>query len=135
MNTTTPAAKILVVEDEPGVLDLVSRQLRSLGYEVTAVASADDALHQLSLKEGFDLLLTDVVMPGGVNGAELARRARRAFGSELRILMTSGYPQAVFDEVGRPDDDIALLRKPYHAAELADAVSAALNAPAVAVLT
>jgi hypothetical protein len=49
--------------------------------------------------------------------------------------MTSGYSQAVFDEVGQPDADIALLRKPYHTAELANAVSAALNAPAAAVLS
>jgi hypothetical protein len=48
--------------------------------------------------------------------------------------MTSGYPEAVFDELGRPDADIALLSKPYHAAELAAAVSAALKGPATAAL-
>lgn len=125
MQIPTGPAKILVL----GVLELVCRRLRGLGYEVTAVATGHEALHLLSINDGFDLLFTDVVMPNGVNGVELARRARRAFGPELKILFTSGYPAEVFEETGRPDPDISLLKKPYRLADLATAVSGALSTP------
>ncbi len=131
MSAADPArptkAKILVVEDEPGVRQLVSSQLDSLGYDVTAVASGPEALQVLSLDDSFDLLFTDVVMPSGVSGVELARRARRAFGSDLKVLLTSGYPQDEVEKVWQPDADMLLLRKPYRRQELEKAVQEALD--------
>ncbi len=124
---TLSMAKILVVEDEPAVRQLVSSQLESLGHEVTAVASGPEALHLLSLDDSFDLLFTDVVMPGGVSGVELALRARRAFGSDLKVLLTSGYPRDALEELGQPDTDMLLLRKPYRRQGLEKAVQEALG--------
>src|SRR4028118_1705220 len=108
-------AKILVVEDEPMVRKLVSSQLESLGYEVTAVASGAEALKQLALDDSFnfDLLFTDAVMPEGVSGIELARRVRRAFGSDLKVLLTSGYPREALEEADQLNADLPLLPKPY----------------------
>ncbi len=119
--------KILVVEDEPAVRELVTSQLEDLGYEVTAVSSGPEALQVLSLDDSFDLLFTDVVMPGGVSGAELARRARRAFGSDLKVLLTSGYPRDALEGLDQPDTDMLLLRKPYRRQELEKAVQEALG--------
>src|SRR3712207_6663652 len=122
-----PHMRVLVVEDEPAVRQLVSSQLESLGYEVTAVASGPEALQVLSLDDSFDLLFTDLVMPGGVSGVELARRVRRAFGSDLKVLLTSGYPQDEVEELWQPDTDMLLLRKPYRRQELEKAVQEALG--------
>src|SRR3712207_1080481 len=134
MSATDPArptkAKILVVEDEPGVRQLVSSQLESLGYDVTAVASGPEALQVLSLDDSFDLLFTDLVMPGGVSGVELARRVRRAFGSDLNVLLTSGYPQDEIEKLWQPDTDMLLLRKPYRRQELEKAAQEALGSRA-----
>ncbi len=120
-------AKILVVEDEPAIRQLVSSRLESFGYQVTAVASGPEALHLLSMEDGFDLLFTDVMLPGGVSGVELARRARRAL-PELKVLLTSGFPQESFEQDGQPDADVALLCKPYRRQDLARAVEGALGA-------
>lgn len=136
MSVAAPAvpakAKILLVEDESGVRQLVSAQLESLGYEVTAVTSGAEALSRLARDDSFnfDLLFTDVVMPEGVSGVELARRARRAFGPDLKVLLTSGYPREVLEKIGRPDPEVRLLRKPYRIGELEKAVREALGARA-----
>jgi CheY-like chemotaxis protein len=72
-----------------------------------------------------DLLLTDVVLPGGMSGVELARRAQAARPG-LRVLLTSGYPEEVFQAQGRPDAGTMILQKPYRRHELAEAVSRVL---------
>ena len=127
-NPTLPTAKILVVEDEPMVRELVSSQLEDLGYEATVVASGAEALKQLALDNSFnfDLLFTDVVMPGGLNGVELARRVRRAFGSDLKVLLTSSYPREALEEADLPNAGRLLLRKPYRIRDLEKAIEEAL---------
>jgi CheY-like chemotaxis protein len=117
--------KVLVVEDDPQVLTFVSSQLSSLGYEVKAVSSGWDALKVLGDDDGFDLLFADVVLPRGMSGVELARRVRE-MGSEMKVLLTSGYPEEVFQQQGSPEVDILLLRKPYHRHDLVEAVQKAL---------
>src|SRR3712207_3280441 len=127
---TAPAkAKVLLVEDEPAVLQFVSSQLESFGYEVTAVRSGPEALQVLSLDDSFDLLFTDVVMPGGVSGVELARRVRRAFGSDLKVLLTSGYPQEFFEQYGGPEGDIPPLRQAFRTPAPERAVQDTLDPP------
>jgi CheY-like chemotaxis protein len=110
--------RVLVVEDEPQVLEFVSSQLLSLGYDVTAVSTGTEAL---TLLEGdkFDLLFTDLVLPKGLSGVEVARRAREMIPT-LRVLLTSGYSEEVFEHHGRPEKDTPLLRKPYRRRELAE---------------
>jgi CheY-like chemotaxis protein len=112
--------RVLVVEDEPQVLQFVSAQLTGLGYAVTAVSTGPDAL-ELLRAERFDVLFSDVVLPKGLSGVELARRAR-AIRPELKVLLTSGYPEEAFEHHGRPDATTPLLKKPYRKTDLADSM-------------
>ncbi|HEX2554727.1 MAG TPA: PAS domain S-box protein [Microvirga sp.] len=118
--------RILVVEDEPQVLQFVSTQLVSLGYEVTAVANGPDALELLEQDQDFALLFTDVVLPKGMNGVELTKRAR-TIRPRLKVLLTSGYSEEAFEHHGRPEEGTQLLRKPYRRKELADTLRKVLE--------
>jgi CheY-like chemotaxis protein len=124
----TPKAKLrlLVVEDEPQVLQFVTGQLVHLGHEVTAVSTASDALALLSRGQCFDLLFTDVVLPKGTSGVELARKAA-AMCPGLKVLLTSGYSEEVFEQHGRPPEGTPLLRKPYRRKGLLQALDQALG--------
>jgi PAS domain S-box-containing protein len=116
---------LLVVEDDPEVLEIVLTMLRGLGYSVLIARDGPGALDVLRAPERVDLLFSDVVMPRGMNGAELARRAR-ALHPGLPVLLTSGYTaRALSEEHGVPDD-FPLLPKPYRVAELARALRGAL---------
>ena len=120
---------ILAVEDEPDVRALIRRMLERLGYDVLEAATGPEALAAVEANAAIDLVITDVVLPGGMSGAQVAAEvARRRPG--LRVLFTSGYSEAdAFKSAGLPVD-LPLLRKPYSRAELAAAVSAALERPA-----
>jgi PAS domain S-box-containing protein len=109
---------ILVVEDDALVRDYVVAQLKSLGYRTITAANGPDALALVDREVAFDVLFTDVVMPGGMNGRELAEAvARRRPG--VPVLYTSGYPEAAIIHDGRLDPGVALLNKPYRQADLA----------------
>ena len=82
---------ILAVDDNPDIRATVVRQLRDLGYRVQEADSADSALQILDSEGPIDLLFTDIIMPGGINGKELATKAR-AKRADLRVLFTSGFP-------------------------------------------
>jgi signal transduction histidine kinase len=118
--------RVLVVEDAPAMLQFVSAQLLSLGYEVTAVADGPDAVALLRKDNAFDVLFTDIVLPRGMSGVELARAAQ-AINPDLKIVYTSGYAEEVFQQHGRIDADIPLLRKPYRRKELADVLRSVLD--------
>ena len=98
-----------------------------LGYDVTAVSTGPDALSLLNGRERFDLLFTDVVLPKGMNGIELSRRAKQVR-PDLKVLLTSGYPTEAFEDQGSPQEGTPLLRKPYRRKELAETLSAVLGA-------
>ncbi len=119
--------QILLVEDEADVLTFVASQLHELGYDVTTASTGAEALMIMDQGANYDLLLTDVVLPGGISGVELARRARLV-NPELKVLLTSGYSEDVFRQHGSAGD-LPLLCKPYRRAELAEAVKATLNQP------
>ena len=74
----------------------------------------------------FDLLFTDVMLPRGMSGVELAKRAQ-AIKPDLKVLLTSGYPEEVFAQHGRADEGTLLLRKPYRRRELADMLRKVLD--------
>jgi PAS domain S-box-containing protein len=116
---------ILLVEDEPQVLEVTRRVLEELGYRVLTATSGAEALARLAEPGTVHLLLTDVVMPG-MDGQELASRALRER-PDLRVILLSGYAP---DVVRRPDGALhAFLQKPVAPAILAHRVREALDAP------
>ena len=121
-------ARILLVEDDDMIRSQVERQLRALGHSVTTASDGVEALSLLAGSPRFDLLLTDVVMPNGISGHELADRAR-ALNPGMRVLLTSGHSEdAILRRAGKQVGD-AFLAKPYRRAELERKI-ARLLAPA-----
>ncbi|NUR11320.1 MAG: PAS domain S-box protein [Bradyrhizobium sp.] len=109
---------ILCVEDDHDVRHYVTVQLESLGYKVVPAANATEALAIAVEGRPFDLLFTDIVMAGGMNGRELAEQMVAARPS-MRVLFTSGYAYDSLHAQGRATMGAPLLRKPYRKAELA----------------
>jgi CheY-like chemotaxis protein len=115
--------RILVVEDDPEVLEVTVETLRTIGYEVLTAADGPSALAVLRRDPAIDVLFTGVLVPRGINGIELAREAAR-LRPQLRILLASGYPKtALSDEHGIADSEFAFLSKPYRGSELANKLS------------
>jgi len=117
---------ILVVEDDPPVRALVTTQLESLGYTVLAASNGREALRMIEQGAEFDLLFTDVIMRGGMNGRQLAEEALKHRPS-LKVLFTSGYPQDAIVHHGRLDPGVLLLAKPYRKSDLAHRIRAAIT--------
>ncbi len=118
--------RVLLVEDNAEVRDVVSGQLESLGYMVTTVANGPDALQALAGQNSFDLVLSDVVMAGGMSGFDVARWVQ-AEAPGLGMLLASGYPDAVLRSEAPGERRPEILRKPFSRAELARAVRRALD--------
>jgi PAS domain S-box-containing protein len=116
--------RILVVEDNELLRMQVCMQMTGLGYAVTAAPDGREALKLLREGQPFDLLFTDLAMPGGVDGRQLAVRAM-ALRPGLRVLLTSGYAEAEPAEAAAAP--LPLLRKPYRRSELASQLRAALR--------
>lgn len=109
--------RILVVEDNDLVRAHVVALLAELGHDVTEAATAADALACLDRSAQFDLLFTDVVMPGGVSGPDLARIVHARW-PDLPVLFTSGYTDDALGEQGVLPSGTHLLHKPYRRADL-----------------
>jgi PAS domain S-box-containing protein len=118
--------KILVVEDDQMVRDYVVLQLNSLGYDVIEAPNGPTALERLAAAADVQLLLTDMVMPGGLSGRELADEAKRRRPG-LKVLFISGYPENSVIHQGRLDPNVDLLAKPFGIRALASKVRAALD--------
>jgi PAS domain S-box-containing protein len=118
---------VLVVEDDDLVRAFVSRQVEMLGYRVLRAPDATRALELLDVHADIELLFTDVVMPGGLDGRQLAEAAlvRRP---DLKVLFTSGYTDNAIVHHGRLDPGVALLNKPYRLTELAAKLHSVLTA-------
>jgi PAS domain S-box-containing protein len=117
--------RILVVEDDEALRDYSSDILRELGYQVTQASNAEEALKAFE-RGAFDLLFTDVVMPGGMNGRQLAdEAARRQPG--LKVLFTTGYSRNAIVHQGRLDAGIQMISKPFAYDELAAKIRAVLD--------
>ena len=124
----TGSERILIVEDDPAVLSVCLDMLNGLGYRCDVAADAAGALHRLAGDQSYDLLFSDVVMPGGLNGIELARRAQK-MRPELKVLLTSGY---LGDAVQGLSHEFALIEKPYERAALAAQIRGVLASPPAA---
>lgn len=114
------SGRILVVEDNNSVRKLVDRQLSDLGYQVAAAANAEEALAVMEREAQFDLVFSDVVMPGRMNGIKLAEEIEKRWPA-VRVLLTSGFPEAA---LGRSNNHrhLNILGKPYRVRDLAEAV-------------
>jgi PAS domain S-box-containing protein len=117
--------KILLVEDDEYVRNYAKDQLLDLGYCVFPMKNGADALECLQQVPDIDLLFTDVVMPGGIGGRELAEQARK-LRPGLKVLYTSGYTENSIVHQGRLDKGVHLLNKPYRRIELAQKIRAVL---------
>ncbi len=117
---------VLVVEDDQMVRDYVVAQLQSLGYTVIEAANGPTAVTILDSAEPVDLLFTDIVMPGGMSGRELADEARRRR-PQLKVLFTSGYTENAVVHHGRLDPGVDLLNKPFAKRALAAKVRSVLD--------
>ncbi len=118
--------RVLVVEDDPDVLELVNTLLCSLGYQVERARDGNEALRVLARDADVALLLSDVVLAGGMNGPQLADRAL-ALRPDLRVVFMSGYTENASLQNGRLSSGVLLLQKPFTKADLAAAVRAALD--------
>jgi len=121
---------ILVVEDDPMVRNFVTNQLTSLGYKTIAASDGPAAMAIVDRGEPFDLLFTDVVMPGGMSGRTLAETVARKR-PNLKVLYTSGYTDSAVVHHGRLDEGVLLLTKPYRKPQLARMVRQALDGNSV----
>ena len=119
---------ILLVEDDPELRAFSAGALRELGYQVLAVGSGPPALEVIRSATPIDLLFTDVVLPDGMNGRNLAVEASN-YRAKLKVLFTTGYTRNAIVHHGRLDRDVHLIGKPYTFSELATKVRAVLDAP------
>jgi CheY-like chemotaxis protein len=119
--------KILVVEDDPDVLNVAVSGLVDLGYDVATATNAQEAMVILRGEGKVDVLFSDVVMPGGMNGAQLAVEARR-LRPTLKVLLTSGYSGSALSEDHGVSEPVEVLRKPYLHEELANKLRLVIGA-------
>ncbi|MDI1265490.1 MAG: ATP-binding protein, partial [bacterium] len=117
---------ILCVEDDDVVRAHVVGRLESLGYRVIPASHAAEALELIDRGTAFDMLFTDIVMPGVMNGRQLAEKVAEQR-RPLRVLFTSGNTFGVFEQSGPFQDSLLLLTKPYRKAELARMVRHCLD--------
>jgi signal transduction histidine kinase len=122
--TPTGHETVLVVEDNAEVLELAVATISDLGYRVLTAADGPSALKIVQGDEPIDLLFSDIVMPGGMNGFELINRAR-VIRQDLKSLVTSGYANVHRPGADRPD--VPLLLKPYRRGDLAQSIRMALD--------
>jgi two-component system, NtrC family, sensor kinase len=119
-----PAGSVLLVEDDADVIEIARAYLRELGYSVKQAASAQAGLDILNREGEVDLLFSDILMRGCMNGLDLAREVRRRFPAIL-VLLTSGYSSSAQAAVGQ---GFEVLQKPYDLAALKRGLDAARKA-------
>jgi len=119
-------ARILVVDDNRGVLEEAVEQLASLGYGVVSASSGAEALALLERDDDVDLLFTDVIMPGELAGRALAAKAME-MRPGLKVLFASGYFEGALVGKGQLETDVQFLAKPYRKKELAEKIEKVLS--------
>ncbi|HWB45968.1 MAG TPA: PAS domain S-box protein [Hyphomicrobiaceae bacterium] len=127
--TADPEARetILVVEDDERVRQLTITRLKLIGYQVLEASDGPTALEILKTGNSVDLVFTDLIMPGGMSGREVAARARE-LRPGIRVLLTSGYAEELVQGESLERERLRVLRKPYHQAELVSTLREVLAA-------
>ena len=119
--------RVLVVEDDDDLLEVTSETLTSLGYQVSRARNGVEALRILHSGQPFELLLSDIVMPNGVNGVELAREARR-LSKGIKILLSSGYAANVLERHSALGE-FPIVEKPFNRSDLGRRLRSILDEP------
>jgi CheY-like chemotaxis protein len=117
---------VLVLEDDDDVRTISVQILRDLGYRVIEAHDGPSALRLLERQTRVDLLFTDVVLPGGLSGADVAEHARQ-LRPDLRVLFTTGYARNAIVHHGRLDKGVRLITKPFTSADLASRIRDVLD--------
>ncbi len=117
---------MLLVDDDPDVRAIAALSLKRLGYEVLQASDGPSALSILEDRDSVDLLMTDIGLPGGMDGTGLARTARDR-DTSIRVLYVSGNLDGIAGESAEPEPETRFLAKPYDQAALARSVRAALG--------
>ncbi|WP_196258991.1 PAS domain S-box protein [Pelagibacterium limicola] len=117
---------ILVVEDDERVRKLTVSRLKELGYRVVEAENGKDAMNILAANTDIELMFTDLVMPGGMSGYDLAREARETF-AHIKVLLTSGYAEELTRSETLAAARLKVLRKPYRLVDLAEAIAEAFS--------
>ncbi|MBL4916929.1 PAS domain-containing protein [Szabonella alba] len=124
------SAAVLVVEDESLVREHLVALLQSMGHEVTATIIPHEALALIEAGQHFDIIISDIVMPGGMNGVEFARTLRDS-GIETPILLVSGFTDDIEILSGGLQDRIDFLKKPYRRSDIVERMQNLLTKPAM----
>ncbi|CUH65512.1 Blue-light-activated protein [Thalassovita gelatinovora] len=117
---------VLVLEDESEVRTITGRMLRKLGYTVVMAQNTDEAQRTLAAMPGIRLILSDVVLPGGISGPEFAAQVR-ANSPDMQFIFMSGYPAEYLRQNRSVNADIQLLTKPFRVGQLAQAVNSVFH--------
>jgi CheY-like chemotaxis protein len=118
--------RILVVEDDKNVRDIPVSILRNQGYVIVEAGDGKEAINRLKDGQPFDLLFTGVVLPGGMNGVEIAKEAKR-IQPNIKVLYTTGYAENAVVHNEQLDPGVTLVNKPYSRVELLEKVRAMLG--------
>jgi CheY-like chemotaxis protein len=118
--------RILLVEDDQLVRDFTAEILRDLGYEVLEAGDADAGWEILATADRIDLLCTDIMMPGSMNGFQLAEKARGKR-PDLKLVYMSGYPDKAFETAKPANGTVPFIAKPFTGGELAEGVARAMG--------
>jgi signal transduction histidine kinase len=117
--------RVLVVDDNEDLLNVTSAMLSTFGYQVSCASNGAEALRTLQSDQPFELLFSDIVMPNGMNGIELAREAKR-LRKDIKILLTSGYAEGVLQR-NKAVGEFSIIDKPFSLADLARRVRSTLH--------
>jgi len=109
-------AAVLVVDDELDLLNIATAYLEDMGCRVLTAIDGNDALHVVEREKDIDLMITDIIMPGGMNGVELAQQVRQ-LNPKIKVIYCSGFPAGALAERSMPPVDGPLLHKPYQREE------------------
>ena len=119
--------KVLVVEDNNSVREVAAAMIEEMGFEVVTAVNGPDGLAKIHALPDLDLVLSDVIMAGGMNGPELATRAIK-FRPDIKILFMSGYAPGSVRQMQDLPESIDLVNKPFTRNDLTEKVQKALNA-------
>ncbi|MCX2977360.1 PAS domain S-box protein [Halieaceae bacterium IMCC11814] len=118
--------RVLVVEDETALREISVETLVSAGYDVVEAEDGIAALRHLESGAGFDLLFTDLILPGAIMGHDIAKRAKE-IQSDIKVLYTTGFAENTLTRAGTLQPSAAILHKPYRRKELLESVGVALS--------